>query len=73
MSNKKRTEEDNSRTTGAVVGGALLGASLGGPVGAMVGGFLGALLGESVNDKNRKDSLLNEPEQTDSAEDKPHG
>ena len=50
---KKRTEEESTRTTGAVVGGALLGASVGGPVGAILGGIAGAILGESVNESNR--------------------
>lgn len=56
MSDKKRTEEDNTRTTGSAVGGAILGASLGGPIGAIIGGIAGALLGESVNGSNKKQS-----------------
>ncbi len=50
---KKRSEEDNTRTTGSAVGGAILGASLGGPVGAIIGGLFGAILGESVNDSKK--------------------
>ncbi len=70
MSNKKRTEEENSRTTGSIVGGALLGASLGGPFGALVGGFLGAILGESVNDKSKKDTPLENPDRLENKKDK---
>nr|VFK24050.1 MAG: hypothetical protein BECKMB1821G_GA0114241_100714 [Candidatus Kentron sp. MB]VFK34107.1 MAG: hypothetical protein BECKMB1821I_GA0114274_10617 [Candidatus Kentron sp. MB]VFK76742.1 MAG: hypothetical protein BECKMB1821H_GA0114242_10727 [Candidatus Kentron sp. MB] len=50
---KQRTEEENTRTTGAVMGGAILGASIYGPVGAIIGGIVGAVLGESVNDSRR--------------------
>lgn len=54
MSDKnKRSEEENTRTTGAAVGGAILGASIGGPAGAIIGGIVGAVLGESVNDSRR--------------------
>jgi uncharacterized membrane protein len=49
----KRSEEENTRTTGAAVGGAILGASIGGPAGAIIGGIVGAVLGESVNDSKR--------------------
>lgn len=50
---KRRSEEENTRTTGAAVGGAILGGSIGGPAGAIIGGIVGAVLGESVNDSRR--------------------
>ncbi|MGR5465192.1 DUF456 domain-containing protein [Photobacterium damselae] len=49
-----RTEEENTRTTGAAMGGAILGASVGGPFGAVIGGIVGALLGEAANDSKKK-------------------
>jgi len=52
--NSKRTEEENTRTTGSTIGGAILGASLGGPPGAIIGGIVGAFLGEYVNDSQKK-------------------
>ncbi|EOY4514167.1 Blp family class II bacteriocin [Vibrio vulnificus] len=67
MSNK-RSEEDNTRTTGSAVGGAILGASLGGPFGAIIGGIVGAALGESVNDSKRA-----EKKTTPSNDNKPEG
>ena len=63
MSENKRTEEENTRTTGAAVGGAILGASLGGPIGAIIGGIAGALLGESVNDSTKKPNGPKPPSQ----------
>lgn len=58
---KKRSEEENTRTTGSVVGGAILGASIGGVFGALVGGVVGAVLGESVNDSRRNQNSAEKP------------
>jgi outer membrane lipoprotein SlyB len=48
-----RTDEDNTRTTGAAIGGAIFGASIGGPFGAIIGGILGAIAGESANESKK--------------------
>jgi len=48
-----RTEEENTRVTGAAIGGAILGGSLGGLFGALIGGIVGIVLGEKVNDTKR--------------------
>jgi outer membrane lipoprotein SlyB len=63
MTNKKlpqkRTEEENTRTTGAAIGGAILGASLGGPAGAIIGGIAGLIFGEVANDNNKNGGTKN--------------
>lgn len=55
--NKKieRTEKENSRTTGAIVGGAIFGASIAGPAGAVLGGLVGVIVGEVLNQKEREE------------------
>ena len=45
----KRSEDENNRLGGSVLGGAILGASLGGPIAAIIGGIAGAVLAEQVN------------------------
>ena len=49
----RRSEEANTRTTGAALGGAILGASIVGLPGAIIGGIVGVFLGESVNESKR--------------------
>jgi len=48
-----RSEEENTRTTGAAIGGAVFGASVGGPFGAVLGGIIGAVAGEIANDSKK--------------------
>ncbi len=48
-----RSEEENTRTTGAAIGGAVFGASVGGPFGAILGGIIGAVVGEVANDSKK--------------------
>jgi len=52
---QKRTEAEDVRIAGAVLGGGILGGSLGGPIGALIGGIIGLLLGDYANQSKGKE------------------
>ena len=66
MKNMERTDAENTRTTGALIGGAILGAALGGPLGAVAGGLFGITAGEWTNRSQRqqKDTRMHAKGQT---------